>query len=264
MAYFLISYLCITGPIAAWAILSQDERLRRVVFLAGYVSISLLLVMLVGWKGERIDRFSSDLLVKSAELGNLPVGCSGSLDEAVAGLRYIHVPGKRSFQAGAGRKLVLRGWIGSELSQTRPPTVRLVSGGGRQSFAGFATIQQPRPDVVAATAIPMLERSGFQAEAVLPSDLPPGNYEVVVECCGLSRTDQFVPGIVVEVVPVDLGAVLDAPFERELAEQKRKEAQAAAQPVPTVTPSKKSKRSKNKECDGASNRHGRELPGLAV
>lgn len=243
MAYHLMVYLLITSPIAAWAILSQDERVRRVFFLVGYVVFSFLLIFLVDWQGKRVDRFLSDLF-QSTDNANLPLACRGSLDEALAGLRRIQLSRVASFQAGVGRKLLLRGWIGSELSQNNPTTVRLVAKGGVRSFEGFTTIQLPRPDVVIATAIPMLEKSGFQAEAVLPSDLPPGEYSVVVECRDAARTDQFLSSIVVEVVSAEIGAAIDAPLERELSEQKRNASLADTTLVPTITPSKKSQPSK--------------------
>jgi len=239
MVYHLMVYFLITGPVAVWVILSQDERVRRVGFLVGYVVLSLVLIFFIDWQGNRVNRFFCDLF-QSTENTNLPLDCRGSLDEVVAGLRRIQVPGKASFQAGVGRKLVLTGWIGSELSQNNPTTVRLVAKGGARSFEGFTTIQLPRPDVVSATAITMLEKSGFQAEAVLPIDLPPGEYSVVVECRNAARTDQFVPINIVEVVSAQLGELLDAPLERELADQKRNAFLTSTMPVPTITPSKKS------------------------
>ncbi len=240
MTYFLIAYLCITGPVVAWIVLAREERKGRIIALGIYVLFSLGLFALLRAEGGRLERMYDDLV--KAPIGNdIATLCQGSLDEVTAGLRRIPVGGKDSISAAVERKLVLRGWIGSENAKDHGTAVRMTPKGKDHPCLEFQVTTQRRPDVAVFMANPLMESSGFLAEAIVPGDFPQGRCQIKVECRNASTRDQFVPGCEILVISAAEGAVLDAPLERELEERKMREVQAVS-PKPRITPARKPKR----------------------
>ena len=172
---------------------------------------------------------------------NLPVACQGSLDEITAGLRVIPAVGKDLVSAGVGRKLVLRGWIGSKHAKDNGITVRMTSKVRKGPFLEFQVKTEMRPDVAACMAQSLMEWGGFEAEAIVPNDFPLGRYKILVECRKASSRHQFAPEKEIAVVSAKVGAAPDLPMEKE-RRQKEKVGTQAARPIPSVTPEKKSKR----------------------
>jgi hypothetical protein len=243
MTYFLIAYLCMTGPFVAWMLFSCEDWKGRGKVLGVFILLSAGLIVLLHKEKPRLQSMYEGFLKASID-PNLPVACEGSLDEATAGLRVIPLAGKDVVNAGAGRKLILRGWIGSEYAKDNGTAVRMMPKGGDGPSLEFQVRTERRPDVAVYMAHPLMEWGGFQAESLLPKDLPLGRYKIIVESHNGCTRDQFAPGCEIAVISAEQGAALDAPLERELEERKRKEAQAAIAPVPTTSPTevKKSKR----------------------
>jgi hypothetical protein len=127
-----------------------------------------------------------------------------------------------------GKRLVLAGWIGSELTQTEIPTVKIQMIRGEKTELNMPAVQLDRPDVVVYKANPSLSRCGYSAEIILPKDLPLGTYRVIVECQKGETCEQMIPPCRIQVAsPADV-AELDAPIERELAFRAQQENQPQA------------------------------------
>ena len=194
--------------------------------MACYLVFSVGLIAFVQTEGSALARTVDGFL--GLEKDNTPMECRGTLDEADAGLRHIMVGMSDFFQAGVGRRLMVRGWISSYYSIENPITVRLIPCNGRKPEVVLTVTQEKRPDLLKVTHDPLLEQCGFRAECVLPVDLPLGKYHVVVQCRDNLNVDEFIPRCEVEVVSALAGSALDAPLEQALAEQKAREAKATA------------------------------------
>jgi hypothetical protein len=240
MTYFIVAYLCITGQIVLWILFSREGWKDRGIVVGVYLLLSVGLFGMMCEVGPRLERMY-DAFLKGSVDANLPVACKGSLDDITAGLRVIPASDKDVARAGVGRKLILRGWIGSEYAKDNGTAVRMIPKGGEGPCLEFQVRTEMRPDVAVYMAQPEMEWGGFQAEAFLPKDLPLGRYRILVECRNGPSRDQFEPEKEIAVVSAAEGAALDAPLEQELAERQRKEQQLVA-PTPSPTPKKKSKR----------------------
>jgi hypothetical protein len=240
MAYFLASYLLITGPIAVWIVFSREERIEKVMVFLGYLVLSVGLFFLFKEAGPLIGKMTRDFLESSPDT-HLPNACQGSLDEVDAGLRHIPASGKDVVSAAVGSKMGLRGWIKSDLVRERGATVRMVSKGRSRANLEFQVKRELRPDVATFTGNPAMEWGGFQAEAIVPKELPMGRYQIQVESRDDFFRDQFIPGCEIEVVSAEEGAVLDAPVLQALAEQKRIEAVGSSPQARRKTSAKKTK-----------------------
>jgi hypothetical protein len=230
MAYFIINYLCIMGAIVGWIVFSCEGWRRKVVIGGCSLIFSVGLFAFIQLEGATLASALDGVF--GGEKENTPVECKGSLDEADAGLRKIVVGMSDSFQAGVGRRLMLKGWIYSFYSIKNPITVRLIPRNGGKSSVDLAVIQEKRPDVLKTTHDPLLEQCGFRAQCVLPADLPLGKYHVVVQCRDNLNADEFIPRCQVEVVSAQAGIALDAPLEQALAEEKVREAKFVDSPRP--------------------------------
>jgi hypothetical protein len=200
--------------------------MRKAGIMACYLVFSVGLIAFVQIEGSALGRTVDGFL--GLEKDNTPMECRGTLDEAEAGLRHIMVGMSDFFQAGVGRRLMLRGWIGSFYSIKNPIMVRLIPCNGGKPEVDLTVTQEKRPDLLKVTRDPLLEQCGFRAECVLPVDLPLGKYHVVVQCRDNLNVDEFIPRCEVEVVSAQAGSALDAPLEQALAEQKAREAKATA------------------------------------
>ena len=227
MAYFIINYLCATGAIVAWIVYSCEGWRRKAGIMACYLVFSVGFIAFVQTEGSALARTVDGFL--GLEKDNTPMECRGTLDEADAGLRHIMVGMSDFFQAGVGRRLMVRGWISSYYSIKNPITVRLIPCNGGKPEVVLTVTQEKRPDLLKVTHDPLLEQCGFRAECVLPVDLPLGKYHVVVQCRDNLNVDEFIPRCEVEVVSALAGNALDAPLEQALAEQKAREAKATAE-----------------------------------
>ena len=248
MTYFLVAYLCITGPFAAWAFFSQDRRWMKAIVVALYLVVSLVAMQWFPQDDEKptdvqaaVPNLQTTLIQLASRGTGRPTGCEGFLDEVTAGPRSIQVGSRGSIMVAAGKRLVLRGWIGSELTQTEIPTVKIQMIRGEKTELKMPAVQQERPDVVVFKANPSLSRSGYSAELILPNDLPLGTYRVIVECRKGEACEQSVPACRIQVVSPSDVAALDAPIERELAFRAQHENQRQATPKSTPNSEKKSK-----------------------
>lgn len=239
MTYFLVAYLCITGPIAAWAFFSQDRRWMRAIVVVLYVVISIVIAQWFPRYDEKpavvqtaVPNLQSTLTQLANRGQGRTVACEGFLDEVTAGPRTIQVGSRESIMVAPGKRLVLRGWIGSELTQTEIPSVKIQLIRGGKTELKMPAVQQDRPDVVLYKANPSLSRCGYSAELILPNDLPLGTYRVIVECRKGETCEQMMPPCKIQVVsPADVAA-LDAPIERELALRAQQESQSSIKSAP--------------------------------
>lgn len=243
MTYFLIAYLCMTGPVVAWIVVSREELRGRLAVFGVYLVFSSGLLALLRAEGDRLERLYDDFL-------NTPINndiaspCRGSLDEVTAGLRCVPVEGKDCISAGIGRKLVLQGWIGSENAKDHGTAVIMKPKAKDHPVLKFQATTRRRPDVAIFMANPLMEWGGFLAEATVPKDFPKGRYQILVESRNASIRDQFIPGCEIEVISAEGGEALDAPLARELEERKKREVRTVA-PTPGITPVRKPKNRNN-------------------
>jgi hypothetical protein len=230
-----------TGPILVWIFISREGIRTRIGVILGYLFLSVIFFGIAKVMKAPFERLSHAILDNSVDVDHCCI-CPGSLDEITAGLRVMPTLGQESLKAGVGRKLVLRGWIGSEFARYYGTTIKMTSRSDNRSSLEFQVKSERRPDVASFMIQPELEWGGFQAEAVIPKDFPLGRYKILVECRNASSRDQFYPLCEIAVVSEEEGASLDAPLEHKLADKKIKETQI----VSTVSPRTLKKKSKPK------------------
>jgi hypothetical protein len=221
MTYFILAYLCITGPIVTWVLISQEKWKGKTIVISGYLIFSVVFFEISRIVKNPLETIYHGLMDNSWD-ANLPNACQGSLDEVTAGLRRVPAAGKEVIEAGAGRKLTLRGWIGSDLPKDLGVAVRLIQKSSGHSCLELKTKIEKRPDVAIFMANPMTEWGGFVAEGIIPKNLPLGRYKVLIERKGITSSDQFSPQCAIEVISLEAGAALDAPLEKELNQKPSK------------------------------------------
>jgi hypothetical protein len=246
MAYILIAYLCITLPLMGWIVLSCEGVVRKSLAGGFYVLISGVLLWTVVAQQTWLNRMMDGFL-DLGKADNIPISCRGSFDEAEAGLRHIRVGDGDSLQAGVGKHLMVRGWIGSINSIKNPITVRMAPKNGGIPDLTFKVTQEKRPDVAKYNFNPMLEQSGFKADIVLPHDLPLGSYRLIIDCRDGKCVEEFIPRCGIDVVPAEIGIALDAPLQRALDEQQALLSKQAPTPVPKITKKERPKNKKRRE-----------------
>jgi hypothetical protein len=115
-----------------------------------------------------------------------PTATQGALDEVHVGMRTFLSPLPPVIPAGPGERVQVRGWIRSWDSYQNPITVCLISKQTPKIVIPLITTNQERPDIAKYFADPLLDRSGFLAEVILPPDFRADMYSVAIECRGTS------------------------------------------------------------------------------
>jgi hypothetical protein len=158
-----------------------------------------------------------------------PTGCNGALDTVTAGFRPIDPNQQKKLLVAAGKRIVLQGWMGSPLTRSQVPVIKLVQMDGARREVLIPATAMERPDVVTFCQNSLLDRSGFRAEGILPGDLPLGDYQVIAECRNTEIWDQYITPCRISMVSPGVVESLDAPFERAAAEAALQAQQAALQ-----------------------------------
>lgn len=219
MAYFLVSYLCMSLPIAAWACLSIEKHFWRMVAGAVYLVISAVVLACFAGTADKPGANRISLMDRlSGENEELPTSCDGALDAVTVGFRPVDLNNQEKVMVALGKRIVLQGWMGSPLTQSQVPIVKLVKLHGEKPEVMIPATPMERPDVVAAKRDSLLSRSGFHAEGTLPEDLPLGDYQVIIECRSVGEWYGYNPSCRISVVPPSVVEALDAPYERAAAQ----------------------------------------------
>jgi hypothetical protein len=237
MSYFLVAYLCISAPIASWIFLSVEGRFRQVIIGILYVGVSVLFLVAIS---AIIDKPSATMKSSidwmNGENEKKPTGCNGGLDTLTAGLRPVDLNQKQKVMVAPGKRIVIQGWMGSYLTRSQVPVIKLVQVDGAKREVLIPATPMDRPDVGLFYKNSMLGRSGFAAEAILPSNLSLGDYQVISECRSGEVWDQYIAPCRISVVPPEVVEPLDAPYERAAAEAAL-QAQRLAQQQKALKPS---------------------------
>jgi hypothetical protein len=232
MTYFLVAYLCISAPIAVWVFLSVEGRFRQVIVGVVYAVISVLVMACFpGGTDKSAAKHISMIDWIGGENDKRLRGCNGWLDALTAGFRPVDPNQQQKVMVAAGKRLVLEGWMGSPLTQSQVPVIKLVQMGGAKREVTIPATSMERPDVVAFYKNSSLNRSGFHAEGILPGDLPLGDYQIIAECRSGEEWDQYTPSFRISVVPHEVVEPLDAPYERAAAQAAQQALQAAQKQV---------------------------------
>lgn len=232
MTYFLVAYLCISAPIAGWIFLSVESSSRRVIVGVVYAVISVLVMAcFAGGTDKPAAKHISLIDWIGGEDQKSATSCNGALDALTAGFRLVDPNQQQKVMVAAGKRLVLDGWMGSPLTQSQVPIMKLVQVGGSKREVTIPATSMGRPDVVAFYKNSSLNRSGFHAEGILPGDLPLGDYQIIAECRSGEEWDQYTPSIRISVVPHEVVEPLDAPYERAAAQAAQQALQAAQKQV---------------------------------
>lgn len=225
MAYFLVAYLCISAPIAAMVFLSVKGKSRQAIVGTLYMGVSVLsLVAISGIVDKPSATMESAIDWMNGENEKKPTDCNGHLDSLTAGLRPVDLNQKQKVMVAPGKRIVIEGWMGSPLTRSQVPVIKLVQMDRAKREVLIPASAMERPDVETFLQNSFLNRSGFRAEALLPGDLPLGDYQVIAECRSEGRWDQYIAPCRISVVPPGVVESLDAPYELAAAE-------AAAQQV---------------------------------
>jgi len=175
------------------------------------------------------DKQGSRMSWIQGDQSNIPSGCDGALEIVTSGVRPIDSIKQNKILVSTKKKIVLRGWIGSPQTQLQVPIIKLVQIDGEKREVMIPAMPMERPDVVLAKQNSLLNRSGFRAEGILPTDLPLGDYQMIAECRSGEIWEQYIAPCKISVEPPSVVGPLDAPYEQAAAAAAAQVAQQALQ-----------------------------------